>query len=697
MRTLRCLLAISAFAAGAHAADYWDHSRPEDERMNSAALSALSEDLARRGTKSLVVARHGKIVFEWYAEGRDASTRHYTASLAKAVVGGVSLAVAASDGKLSANDAAARFIPSWRDDPRKSKIAIRHLATHSSGLEDAEEDGKPHADLTGWKGAFWRRDPDPFSIALDDAPVLFEPGSAWHYSNTGIAALAYAVTASLRGALQRDIRSLLRDRVMRPLAIPGEEWSIGYGRPYTKDGMDLWAAWGGGSFTPRAIARVGELMLRAGVWDNQHLIHPRHAREAVRHAGTPPPDREKDRYAPASGLGWYTNVDNVWPAAPRDTFAGAGAGHQVLIASPSLHLVAVRSGDALEGEGRGQGFWTPVYLRFIEPLMKAVETPAVVSKEAPYPPSPVIRGLTFAPVATILRQAIDSDNWPITWGDDDHLYTSYGDGWGFDPRVPEKLSLGFARVEGTPENFRGVNIRSETGEWIGDGLAGPKSSGMLMVDGVLYMLVRNMGNTRLAWSPDRGRTWHWGLRFDVSFGAPSFVNFGRNYQGARDEFVYLHSLDGPSAYQPEDALVLARVPRSRIRDRDAYEFFVRLDETGRPVWSADIRAHGPVFRYPGRCERVDVVYNPGLKRYLLALSYDHAGGWGIFDAPEPWGPWTTAFHTNDWGLGGTHGYRLPAKWIGANGHEMTLVFSGVSTGRPNYDAFSVRRFRVETR
>ena len=24
------------------------------------------------------------------------------------------------------------------------------------------------------------------------------------------------------------------------------------------------------------------------------------------------------------------------------------------------------------------------------------------------------------------------------------------------------------------------------------------------------------------------------------------------------------------------------------------------------------------------------------------------------------GPWTTAFHTDYWGLGGTHGYRLPA-------------------------------------
>ena len=30
-----------------------------------------------------------------------------------------------------------------------------------------------------------------------------------------------------------------------------------------------------------------------------------------------------------------------------------------------------------------------------------------------------------------------------------------------------------------------------------------------MVDGVLYLWVRNAGNARLAWSADHGRTWTW--------------------------------------------------------------------------------------------------------------------------------------------------------------------------------------------
>jgi hypothetical protein len=33
--------------------------------------------------------------------------------------------------------------------------------------------------------------------------------------------------------------------------------------------------------------------------------------------------------------------------------------------------------------------------------------------------------ISFAPETTILRKAIDSDNWPITWDDDDEQYTAY--------------------------------------------------------------------------------------------------------------------------------------------------------------------------------------------------------------------------------------------------------------------------------
>jgi len=149
------------------------------------------------------------------------------------------------------------------------------------------------------------------------------------------------------------------------------------------------------------------------------------------------------------------------------------------------------------------------------------------------------------------------------------------------------------------------------------------------------------------------------------------------------------------SYASDDGVLLARVHKDRIRRRDAWEFFVHLDASSRPVWSADIRRRGQVLRYPGHCRRLDAVYNPALKRYLLALAYNNAGGWGIFDAPEPWGPWTTAFHAENWGLGGTHGYRLPSRWISPDGRTIYLVFSGVRLPDITCDAFCLRRLTLD--
>ncbi|MCW5983524.1 MAG: serine hydrolase [Bryobacteraceae bacterium] len=667
----------------------WETASPESLGVSRAKLDAMRDLLAARGTKTLLVARRGKIVYEWYAPDWDAAKPHYTASLAKALVGGVSLLLAWNDGLLHPDDPAARYIPAWRDDPVKSRITIRHLATHSSGIEDAEHDGIPHADLPGWKGGFWRREPDPFSIAIRRAPAIFTPGARYAYSNTGMAALAYAVTASRKGG---DIRSLLNDRVMAPLGVPGSEWSIGYGRTHEVDGLNLVANWGGGAFTARAAARVGQWMLQRGEWDRRPIVAPQLAAEAVSDARTPLPPRPSGNPQPASGLGWYTNFDGVWPNVPRDAFAGAGAGNQVLLVVPSLDLVAVRNGALLAAPDEA-GFWGGIEKYLFDPLMEAV---AAGASPPPYPPSPAIRRIDFAPYSAIRCDAVDSDNWPITWAGDDYLYTSYGDGWGFAPRTEKKLSQGFARIAGGPDDFRGENIRTPSGERTGDGAAGAKASGLLMVDGVLYAWVRNVNNSQLIWSADRGRTWQWGFRFETGFGSPAFLNFGPDYQGARDDFVYTYSQDGPSAYESDDGLALARVPNKRIRSRDSYEFFAHLDGAGQPVWTKNIAERGHVFSYAGHCQRVDAVYNPGLGRYLLALGYGHGGGWGIFDAPEPWGPWTTAFHADYWGLGDTHGYRLPSKWIADGGRTMTLVFSGRGPHNARlFDAFCVRRMTLD--
>lgn len=322
---------------------------------------------------------------------------------------------------------------------------------------------------------------------------------------------------------------------------------------------------------------------------------------------------------------------------------------------------------------------------------------------APYPPSDAIAGISWAPKQSILRSAKGSDNFPLTWADDDQLYTTWGDGNGFS-KLPRR-SMGFARIEGTPPDHRGIDIRSQQ-ETFGNGRKGKKGWGLLCVDGVLYLWMGHAdgrgGHAQLAWSRNHGHDWEFADWKFVEFGLMGFVNFGPDYAGARDDFVYSYSHDGSKADTPADQFVLMRVPRDQILQRGAYEFFAGLDGDRRPSWSTEIEKRSAVFRHHDACLRSAMTWHPKLNRYLwwqqLPQSVGHKdrgdtrfeGGFGVYDAPEPWGPWTTVFFAPQWDVGpGEHG-DFPAKWFSRDGRSAQLVFSGD-------DSFSVREARFELR
>jgi hypothetical protein len=322
----------------------------------------------------------------------------------------------------------------------------------------------------------------------------------------------------------------------------------------------------------------------------------------------------------------------------------------------------------------------------------------------PYPRSETITRLTWAPASTIIRRGVGkgrdgSDNWPLTWADDGHLYCTYGDGYGFDPIVPEKLGLGFARIIGSPPDLAYENIRSD-GENKGMGRSGKKGSGLLMVDGRLYLWLFHAdergGQAQLAWSDDRAAHWTFCDWVFAEFGLCTFINYGRNYAGARDEYVYTVTHNGPMADGPADEMILMRVPADRIRERDAFEFYQALDGAGQPVWTPQIEARGAVFRHRDACLRSGISYNAPLRRYLwwqhIPNEPGHqdrgdtrfAGGFGIYEAPEPWGPWRTVYYAREWDVGPGERAEFPPKWMSADGRTLYLIFSGE-------DNFSIRK------
>jgi CubicO group peptidase (beta-lactamase class C family) len=351
----------------------WQTSAPEKFGYSAARLDAFRESLAAHHTDCFLLVSHDKIIYEWYAPDFSAKKKHGAASMSKALIGGVSVAVALNDGLFTLDDFAAKVVPQWRNDPMKSRITIRQLGSHTSGIDDAEENGKPHTELTGWKGDFWKRLPppnDPFTIARDLAPVRFAPGEGRLYSNPGIAMLNYVTTAALRDSPEKDIRTLLRERVMRPIGVRDEEWSAGYDQTVKVDDLPLVASWGGGSFTARAAARIGRLMLREGDWDGTRILKA----EAVRAVTTDPafPSNPNAKWISkqtgSAAIGWWRNIDGAVPSLPRDAYWGAGAGHQITLVIPSLNLIAVRNGQTL-GPGDYDAARNSL---FFEPLMDAL-------------------------------------------------------------------------------------------------------------------------------------------------------------------------------------------------------------------------------------------------------------------------------------------------------------------------------------
>lgn len=306
---------------------------------------------------------------------------------------------------------------------------------------------------------------------------------------------------------------------------------------------------------------------------------------------------------------------------------------------------------------------------------------------APYPPSKVIAGVEFD-FSTHQRLAPGSDNWPITWADDGHQYTVWGDGGGFGGTNSKgRVSLGFARVEGPADNYKGFNI---WGGHQGKSRAtfGGKSYGILSVGGVLYAWWGPGSGgtfcreTRVLKSSDRGKSWtksEWRFAKQDELYGGTFCNFGKDYADARDDYVYSYFPRGTNwAINKPGKVDLARVPKDKIMQRDSYEFFAGLNSRGQPIWTKELTKRMPVFEDAAGVRTASVGYDIGLNRYLLTTEHTQAaaGNLAIFDGPEPWGPWTTVAYYRKWNnRRGTISFYFAPKWFSSDGKQFTLVFT----------------------
>ena len=237
-------------------------------------------------------------------------------------------------------------------------------------------------------------------------------------------------------------------------------------------------------------------------------------------------------------------------------------------------------------------------------------------------------------MTTLGRVADESDNFHLTWHSDDALYGAYGDGWGLVRTDVAKRAIGVSRITGAPPTLAGRDV------WEGNAQGGRccwaqwngKSWGMLSTGVDLHMWFtqgrpRAMGFTeaRLATSSDGGRSWRkadWAFTAADGMLMPSFLQAGQGYNAPElpaEIMGYVYSYHSrliatPGHVQTPGLIDLVRVPRDRMAERAAYQFYAGAGPDGAPIWTADIALRQPVLLKPHVLDTPPTVaWNPYLR------------------------------------------------------------------------------------
>lgn len=136
-------------------------------------------------------------------------TKFNIASIGKLFTG-VAVAKLVKEGKLSYDDTISKYIPSdWLNQKVSSRIQVKHLLTHTSGLGDYFSKIQKYCDIP-----YFRELNDYKPLLMNDT-LLFNPGSRFSYSNAGLL-LAGVIIESVS---HESYFSYLRNNIFIPLGM----------------------------------------------------------------------------------------------------------------------------------------------------------------------------------------------------------------------------------------------------------------------------------------------------------------------------------------------------------------------------------------------------------------------------------------------------------------------------------------------
>jgi len=349
-------------------------------------------------------------------------------------------------------------------------------------------------------------------------------------------------------------------------------------------------------------------------------------------------------------------------------------------------------------------------------------------------------GQAIARDETIVRRKFHGDIFPLTWLSDGRQFSSLSDGygWGVDAIDAAFYNTNGVWVTGGPLDSEFAYIPQYPSLVIEDPVRAARYYGFsaLAVDGVVYHFLSSAqedseagwgwNGVKVIYSKDGGRTWNnqngttpvrWepvanrsreSLLFykepNFTFSLITHAQMGKDYSENADGYVYAFATNG-NIDGAMNQLVLARVKKARILDRNAYEFFAGHTRLGNVMWEREISRRDIVHTFPEgwvnkpkRGQNVvqswlpSVVYNAPLGLYMMASSgvgCPSSGDWfgdsrpsylGLWVAAAPWGPWEQIYETKEWCPAGDKKARcyspqISPKWLAADGKSFWMIWS----------------------
>ncbi len=314
----------------------WKTATPASAGLSAARLAAM-ETAIRAGefkkVTSVLVARHGRLVYEGYFGGADATTALNTRSATKTVTG-MLIGIAIDRGSLSGVDAPVlRFFPELQPvanpDPRKAKITIEDFLTMSSLLEcddwnsfsrGNEERMYLIEDWTRFTLDLPIKGFPPWATKPKDSPH----GRSFSYCTAGV----FTLGRVLERATKTRVEDYARTHLFGPLGIDKAEWPL--------SPLGLAQTGGGLGLTARSLARLAQLYGDGGVRDGRRLVSADWVKKSI----TPQVRIDDDT---EYGYLWWLKS---FPARDRPDrkfaayFMSGNGGNKVAV-FPDLDLVAV--------------------------------------------------------------------------------------------------------------------------------------------------------------------------------------------------------------------------------------------------------------------------------------------------------------------------------------------------------------------